>query len=69
MDVLKVICWTMISITRIRFPPGKSLATTYSNNIVNSNTIPVPLALSNENDIGRKNRSDSQGSTWVFATT
>ena len=27
MALLKVICWALISIIRIRFPPGKSLAT------------------------------------------
>ena len=27
MALLKVICWALIFIIRIRFPPGKSLAT------------------------------------------
>ena len=27
MALLKVICWAIIFITRLRFPPGKSLAT------------------------------------------
>ena len=27
MTLLKVICWALIFIVRIRFPPGKSLAT------------------------------------------
>ena len=34
MALLKVICWAIIFITRLRFPPGKSLATTL--NEVNS---------------------------------
>ena len=30
MALLKVICWAIIFITRLRFPPGKSLATILS---------------------------------------
>ena len=29
MALLKVICWAIIFITRLRFPPGKSLASMY----------------------------------------
>ena len=29
MALLKVICWALIFIIRIRFPPGKSLATIF----------------------------------------
>ena len=31
MALLKVICWALIFIIRIRFPPGKSLVTTLYN--------------------------------------
>ena len=31
MALLKVICWALIFIIRIRFPPGKSLATILNN--------------------------------------
>ena len=31
MDLLKSICWPLIFIIRIRFPPGKSLVTSSSN--------------------------------------
>ena len=32
MALLKVICWAIIFITRLRFPPGKSLATIFPSN-------------------------------------
>ena len=32
MALIKVICWAIIFIARIRFPPGKSLATMFDNN-------------------------------------
>ena len=34
MALLKVICWALIFIIRIRFPPGKSLATIGNNMII-----------------------------------
>ena len=33
MALLKVICWAIIFITRLRFPPGKSLATILKNSL------------------------------------
>ena len=67
MALLKVICWVIIFIARIRFPPGKSLATIL--NIVFANiTSKRDLKFENEDqsfrnalhniDFGTQPRSD-----------
>ena len=37
---IKVICWAIIFITRIRFPPGKSLATITEQSVKAVNKMP-----------------------------
>ena len=60
MALLKVICWAIIFITRLRFPPGKSLATIKNKEIRNTINIYLKGCIRKRIFFKKKRRNENQ---------